>query len=410
MSDEVAGVSGPSLDAAKLRAQQKGNIREEKQITAEQRDIKALMDDPISRAMFNPLEMGKKFKTLDERLKRTSKQEATQKKEQSSIKDGKDVQKAALAAHEKTHKELNQETIKIIRNAVKENDTADEILAKVQKAVPDAWLSDETLDFLLQTTSEGSEHYETIKRAKEQFNNNFDREIKAGRNMARQSIDFSKQGLSDSTSLRDLYRSITGNPRQPQQLFTELMSKFEFKKMKEVIEFVLSSLGADMKAKGPSIPRGELQNMFSEARSMQSIMGVFRFFNGRMNMIKGQFKREDLVMPPRLNFELLAEQFMKLIAERYPSPDKVLRMAQLLGISEELLAQIIIFTQYRDAMRQVSPRLFRSERQRQDLLSTILDALSELDDVLEKEEDEDEDEEDDYPPPRRTRDTMESME
>ena len=87
-----------------------------------------------------------------------------------------------------------------------------------------------------------------------------------------------------------------------------------------------------------------------------------------------------------MSFETLAKLFIKMIGERYPSPDKVLRFARLLGIDKDLLAQIIIFTQYRDAMRGVAPRLFQSEKHRQDMLMVLIETLSDLDDQVAEEE------------------------
>ena len=79
---------------------------------------------------------------------------------------------------------------------------------------------------------------------------------------------------------------------------------------------------------------------------------------------------------------------MKLLQERYPSPDKIIKLSFVLGISEEVAAQIVIFTQYRDALRHISPKLFKSERHRQDLLMTLIETLSDLEDELEDEEEE----------------------
>ena len=160
--------------------------------------------------------------------------------------------------------------------------------------------------------------------------------------------------------------------------------------MKTVLDFMLHSLGSDMKSKGPSIERAELQRLFTEIRSMQSILGVYRFFFQRMGLIANNFSRENLVMPKSLNFELLSKIFVQLLAERYPSPDRILKFAVALGVSEEILGQIILFTQFRDAMRGVSPRLFKSDKHRQDLLMVLIETISELDDLLEDDESEDE--------------------
>ena len=153
---------------------------------------------------------------------------------------------------------------------------------------------------------------------------------------------------------------------------------------------MLHSLGSDIKSKGPSIAPAELIRLFSEIRSCQAILGVYKFFYLRMRIINQQFERENLSLPKGLTFDLLARIFVKLISERYPSPDKILSLGAQLGLSEEILAQIIIYTQFRDGLRGVSPRLFKSDKQRQDLLMILVETISELDDVLEEEEEKEE--------------------
>jgi type III secretion protein W len=81
---------------------------------------------------------------------------------------------------------------------------------------------------------------------------------------------------------------------------------------------------------------------------------------------------------------------MKLLEGRYVSPDKVIKLARFLGISEDLLAQIIIFSQMRDAIRNTSPRLYQSIKHRQEVLESILEALDEIEEEYEKDEEEEE--------------------
>ena len=160
--------------------------------------------------------------------------------------------------------------------------------------------------------------------------------------------------------------------------------------MKTVIAFILHALGSDLKAKGPSIARGELHRLMTEARSMQAILGVYRFFRSRMQLVQSAFEREGLTLPGRITFEMLAKIFVKLIMERYPSSEKVLQAGIQLGLSEEIIAEMIIFTQMRDGVRYVAPRLFRSEQHRQDVLTVFIDTLEDLEDKLEEEEEEEE--------------------
>ena len=120
---------------------------------------------------------------------------------------------------------------------------------------------------------------------------------------------------------------------------------------------------------------------------LKSILGVYRFFQSRMTLLYNAFDRYELVVSNRLSFESLARAFMKLVLERYPSSDRVLQIGIGLGLQEELLAQIIILTQMKDAVRQISPRLYRSEQHKQDILASFLETLEDLEEQLEENED-----------------------
>ncbi len=159
--------------------------------------------------------------------------------------------------------------------------------------------------------------------------------------------------MGTPTNLRDLYRDVTGNPRDSNTMFEELSQKYAFKELKKVIDFLLHSLGADMKSQGPSIPRGLLHRLFSETRSLQAILGVYRFFRGRMRLVESLFQKEGIDVPEELNFETMAKAFMALASDRYPSSSKVKDTAVKLGIEKWIQAKIIALSQLRDAVREV---------------------------------------------------------
>ena len=348
--------------------------------------LKAFGDE----AAFSPTLMARRFETLETRHKRTPKEEEAEKsgKGQEKIIAVKRIEKAADDLNKK-NPEMQSKSLLLLRSRINQSDTKDEILQKVLEMYPDHSLADEALNFLLETTD--GTLAEQTRLAKEEFNQKFQREIRAGKNIQAQTQEFSKQGLAPPPQLRALYREVTGNPRDANTLFNELSSHFDYEKLNKVIGFLLHALGGDLKSKGPSIDRGELHRLLSETRKLQAILGVFRFFNSRMGLISSAFQRQGV--PMLLTFDLIAKQFMRAIQERYPSADKILQLASLLGISEELIAQVIIYTQMRDAMRQVAPKLFRSAQHRQDLLNAFMDAIEELDEQLEEEEEDEEDEE-----------------
>ncbi len=372
-------------------------MRRADQMEARQLDAERSMTERTEEALFNPFAMLRNAETLEKRLKRQEvSSRASQTEDDEPIDDQKIDEVTKIASEfQDRNPEMQKRALLGLKTLLHIDDTPEEILAKVLKSYPDKFLADEALDFMTNTSDSSTKLGKNIRLARELLNNQFGREVRAGRNVNQEALEFSKQGLGSATALRDLYRDITGNPREPLSLFEELIEQFDFSKMKNIISFCLHSLGADMKSKGPSISRMELQRLFTETRTMQAILSVYRFFYGRMNLISNAFAREDLTLPARVTFDTLSKLFVKLLLERYPTPDKVLRLAALLGISDEVLAQIIIFTQFRDAMRGTSPRLFRNERHRQDLLLTLIETISELDDLLEDEDEGKEDEEDD---------------
>ena len=405
----VPGINpSSSINARQSQLQRLQSMRKAQNISARQMLLKETMTERCESALFNPLAMLKKAETLEKRLKKHEvKKEEEAKDEDLEVAKIDDVTKSAKE-FEKQNPEMQERALLSLRRSFEIDDTPEQILAKILKSYPDEFLADEALTFLCDNSDRNTKVGGNLRLAKELLNETYGREVRAGRNMNTQAREFSKQGLGKAGALRDLYRDITGTPRETVTLFEELTENFTFDKMKTVLQFVLHSLGSDMKAKGPSISRAELQRLFTETRSVQSILGVYRFFYQRMRLITNLFQRDDLALPKRLSFEVLAKYFVKLISERYPSVDKVLRLASQLGISEELLAQVIIFTQYRDALRSVSPRLFKSDKHRQDLLMTLIETISELDDLLEDEDEEDEEDDDDKKPPGwNQKDTME---
>ncbi len=291
---------------------------------------------------------------------------------------------------EKRNPEMKAKTLLLLRENIKPEDTAEEILRKLMEFYPDVTLADEAIEYLLQTT-EGDLN-EQVKIAKKALTKDFAREIAAGRNIA----DVARQAkaLGTPTTLRDLYRDITGNPREPNDLFDELSQRYNYNDLQKVIKFLFHALGSDMKSKGPSIPRGQLHNLIKETRALQAIQGVYRFFRLRMKLMEKLFSKNGLVLPQRLSFEALAKNFMSLVTERYPTSDKVLLLAEKLGIDKWIIAKIIVISQMRDAIREVAMnQIFKTVQHRDELYAAIIESLEDLEDEWEDEEDEEEDDE-----------------
>lgn len=284
---------------------------------------------------------------------------------------------------ERRNPELPAKTLKDIREKIKPDDTAEDILRKVQEEFGDVSLIDEVFEFLQETT-EGALH-QTVSSAREKLNADNKREVRAGHNIGNVARATAKEGLDNPTALRNMYRDITGNPRETNALFDELAAKYAFKDLKKAIDFLLHSLGADLKSSGPSADSGLLYRLLTETRSLQAILGVYNFFSGRMRLVNSQFNKNNLAVPEELTFEAIAKQFIALVGDRYPTGERVLETAVRLGIEKWITAKIIVLSQLRDAIREVAlKQIYRSVEHRDDLLMAIVEALEDLEDELEE--------------------------
>jgi len=382
MSEEIH--RAPAITPAQLQAQQ--IAREEALENWAQVETEASFQDWVDDGAFNLTLMANRFRELETRVRSQTKKDESKKTEESQETLLVERIEEIAEQFERKNPELHTRALMLLRSRLQRHDSREEVLHKALEIFKDFSLADEALDFLKLTTQ--GDLAKEVDLAKTFLSETYGREVRAGRNMAEEARAFAAKGLGTPTSLRGIYRDITGNPRDANTLFNELSSQFEFGRMKVLIDFLLHSLGSDLKSKGPSIDHAELHRLITETRKLQSILGLYRFFLSRMDLIKEAFARMGIALPPIISFESLSRLFMKYLQERYPAADKILQMGSPLGLSREIAGQIVIFTQMRDGVRGVAPKLFKSEQHRQDVLKSFLEAIETLDDQLEEEEEE----------------------
>ncbi len=335
--------------------------------------------DLLSTISFNRRKMMEEFQTLEERLLQETEVVSA---EEGVVSTPQEVEEAAIRV-QKSNPELRARTLLILRARLGLNDSPEELLRKVLDVYSDPALADEALEFLIRTASPAGK--KALEDARADLLATREREIAAGRNMGAQAREFSKEGLGSPTTLRDLYRDLTGNPREPIKLFEELSQLYAYGKLKPIISFLLHSMGQDLKSKGPSVPPDELMRLMGEIRSLQGILGVYRFFQTQMRRLRNQAKEYGENPPAQLTFEEMAKGFIRLVAERYIVKDKVLQLARQLGISTLLATQILVFSLMRDALKQIAPRYYRTAQHRDELFQAFMEAIEELEEDDEEE-------------------------
>ena len=285
---------------------------------------------------------------------------------------------------EQQNPELPADQLVALRQLLNEDQTAEEILAHVLKMFNDPTLADEAFAFLEQSTTD---HLRSlIRKARELLNETLRREIIAGRNIDTAAKTFARKGIKSATELRNLYREVTGDPKPHNLLFEQLASEYTFEELQTLVEFLLQGMSYDLKSKVPSIQPPELQLLMTEIRNLQSIVWIYLFFKKQSAVMQRLYEQHGVYYNEQaLNFQELAKQFVKIVEDRYPSALKILRQVEKMGVlgNEE---KGLLLTQFRDAVRQLSPRLYSSTRHKQDLLLALISALEELEGNDEEEE------------------------
>ncbi len=84
-----------------------------------------------------------------------------------------------------------------------------------------------------------------------------------------------------------------------------------------------------------------------------------------------------MVRKGKTTFEALAKLYISLVDHKYPSVLKLIQQLDAFGFTTDVEKSIIL-NQFRDATRELSPRLYQSVKHRQNLRLVILETLEEV--------------------------------
>lgn len=244
--------------------------------------------------------------------------------------------KDSAAQYHQNNPELEEEALLNAREYIEAGDSPEDILGKLDQFWKnDPVLQDEALDYLIENAPDDAAKDKLIAAKNLLVEKFSQREIIAGRNIGAVSRDVEYGGVHVAKSLRDYYQQITKEDHDANSLFRELSTGRSFEELNKMTDFLFHALGEDLKAPGPSIEPGRLHKLNSEVKDLQAVLGVYRFFQARDGLMEKMFAQEQLNMPPQINFEKMAKEFMTFTGDRYPSADKATQITTRMGISDE---------------------------------------------------------------------------
>ena len=181
-------------------------------------------------------------------------------------------------------------------------------------------------------------------------------------------------------SLRDLYRSEVVGFTKVQDCFRSLLAARGAGGLSDAIAFLIAGCGKDLASSSPSMEKAELGRILTDLQCvqvLQTVMDKLSQLSARMGVQFGE--------PCLLNGEQLTGQVLEFTEQAFVSSTTIAHLVGECGM-QQLLSQMDFTRELTRIFRQLSPRLFAKEGDRQ----RMVDAAQEHLDLLITRENEEE--------------------
>ena len=217
------------------------------------------------------------------------------------------------------------------------------------------------LDLMEQMLGEGeTELRDLVRQARTQLMSEKGAEIKAGINLAEE-VNARATSPEEMQGLRDLYRSEVVGFTKPQDCFRSLIAARG-----------AAGCGKDLASSSPSIEKEALGRILTDLQCvqvLQTVMDKLSQLSARMGVQFGE--------PCALNGEQLTGQVLELTEQAFVSAAAIANLVGECGM-RKLLAQMDFTRELTRIFRQLSPRLFAKEGDRQRMVDAAQEHLDGL--------------------------------
>ena len=196
-------------------------------------------------------------------------------------------------------------------------------------------------------------------------------EVKAGINLAEE-VNARATTPGEMQDLRDLYRSEVIGFSSPQECFKSLMANRGPGGLADAISFLISGCGADLKSGMPSMEAAMLGRILTDLGCVQTLQTVLEKLTQLGLRMGKQFGE-----PCFLDGEQLTGRVLDLTEQSFVAAAAIAHLVGDCGM-RKLLAQMDFTRELTRLFRQLSPRLFSKEGDRQRLLDAAQEHLDSL--------------------------------
>lgn len=261
-----------------------------------------------------------------------------------------------------------------LRNAAQAGNlpSKDALLKELGRASTDPSHQFAMLDLLEQMLGEGeTELLNLVRQTRTQLMAEKGADIKAGINLAEE-VNARATTPGEMQELRDLYRSEVVGFTKVQDCFRSLLAQRGPSGLADAIEFLIAGCGKDLAAQSPSMERAELGRILTDLQCVQVLQTVMDALSKLSLRMGVQFAD-----PCLLNGQQLTGQVLELTERAFVPPEAIAHLLGECGM-QKLLSQMDFTRELTRLFRQLSPRLFAKEGDRQRLVDAAQEHLDGL--------------------------------
>lgn len=228
------------------------------------------------------------------------------------------------------------------------------------------------LDLLEQMLGEGETALlDLVRRARTQLMAEKGPDIKAGINLAEE-VNARASTPAEMQELRDLYRSEVVGFTKVQDCFRSLLAQRGPSGLSDAVAFLLAGCGKDLASQSPSMDKAELSRILTDLQCVQVLQTVMDALSKLAARMGAQFAD-----PCLLNGQQLTGQVLELTERAFVPPEAIAHLLAECGM-QQLLSKMDFTRELTRLFRQLSPRLFAKEGDRQRLVDAAQEHLDGL--------------------------------
>lgn len=247
--------------------------------------------------------------------------------------------------------------------------SVDDFLKELGKGSSDPSHQFAMIDVLEQALGDNeTEFHDVLEAARKELMATKGEQIRAGINLATE-VNARATSPEEMQDLRDMYRGEILGFSTPQDCFRSIMSTRGAASLQSSIDFLIAGCGADIQSATPSKSPEELRRILLDLQCVQVLKTVLDQMTGLSSRMKTQFGETCL-----LNGQQLTGRIMGFTEQSYIGANEIGSFIASCGLVG-LMCRMDFCRELTGVFRQLSSRLFASERDRLHLIDAAQEHL-----------------------------------